>query len=144
MRAHLILSTVGAAAVLGSCMPTDLCGCSPVEPTVVLEVTVEGPDGAPVAGAGVVVDLFEPTCDGEHRYEVGSGVTSVEGRWQVQLAEVPPPACFLVRATGWDGSGLGTAEGAVRHTAESPLPFDVDPVKNRIGLTLRLPMGTQR
>lgn len=137
MRKGLILALAPALAVLASCLPTD-CGCALPEPIIEIRASVEDSSGTPVAGAGVTLQQFSPTCAGAHVADLDQQVTGTDGRLSFVLYEVPPPACFLVRASGPAGSGLGSTEATLQHTAEAPLAFGTDPATNRIDIILRL------
>lgn len=140
MRKTPIIALAAGLAVLASCIPTDVCGCPPMPPMmIIVEGSVEDPSGAPVAGAEVTLQHFSPTCADAHVADFPSHVTGTEGRWEFGLSELPPPACFLVRATGPAGSGLGSAEATLQHSVAAPLPFGTEPEVPRIEITLRLP-----
>lgn len=138
MRTGLILALAPSLAVLASCLPTDLCGCTLPEPMIEVYGTVEDSSGEPVAGAEVTLQQFSPTCADVHVANLDQQVTGTDGRWSFTIFEVQPPACFLVRASGPAESRLGSAEAALQHTAEAPLPFGTDPETHRIEIILRL------
>lgn len=95
MRLHHFAAALALLAV-GSCLPTEVCGCPPaVIPAVVYGVVTA--DGAPVDGATVTV---------EHRYggcesfgDAYSWVSRAGGTYRVLLHLHTPPResdCFLL------------------------------------------------
>lgn len=148
MRRFVTIPIAAAvAAVVAACLPTEVCGCTPIEPVVYLDGLVEDTAGAPVADAEVVVDYYaeartslsRSSCDGEFRYTVTTAESGSDGSWDVTLWEVPPPACFLIRTTPPAGSGLGVGHLRLMHTQERPLPFGADSDAGRIMIIVGLP-----
>jgi len=105
---RLIVPAGASLALLLSCLPTDICGCSPIPPAVMVLTTVRDAAGGPVAGALITVegtlsfasDVCDPMVLGQ---PLANSTTRADGTTSERvfssgdrcirvIAQMPPPS----------------------------------------------------
>ncbi len=135
---RFFLATV-AALVACTGDPVTLCGCDPVPPSAVIHGAVQGPGGAPAAGARVTAQASSADCAAPF-HRVGLGVTGGDGRFRTQVLQNFDSrltgVCLRAFATPPEGStlrGSDTVSFAVRFSTDGV------PDSARVDLALRAP-----
>ena len=111
---RLIVPAGASLALLLSCLPTDICGCSPIPPAVMVLTTVRDAAGGLVAGAVVTVkgtmssavDVCDPLVLGQ---PLAKSTTLADGTTRERI------------------SSSGDREHCIRVIAQMPPPSSLKP-----------------
>jgi hypothetical protein len=132
---------LATAAALVACTgdPASLCGCDPVPLSARLHGTVQGPGGAPAAGARVTAQASSAACGAPFQV-IGEAFTGGDGGFRAEVLRnfdaSLPGVCLRAFATPPAGSALRGSD-TVAFTVQFTTRFVPDSA--RVDLSLRAP-----
>jgi hypothetical protein len=113
----LVLAAAACATTL-ACLPTDVCGCTPLAPTTWIEGSVRTEEGSPIPGVAIFARSLPPDCPDFSDIPINPwGVSDTDGAYRVLIygtfAGTGPATCaeiVAVRTVGMTADTLTVHE----------------------------------